>query len=212
MTVAAEVPPPDPQPPDPAGPGGDGPLLVVPWRDPEVERTGVGAHSPDVERHWLPLLGPTATVLLRRVVHGLLGSPGGYVVDRHDLAVAIGLGGAGGRNAPLPRALRRCMRYGVARRVKDRSGPGGAPAVAFRLMLPAAPAWGPSPVVPPGPEGPAGALDAQWRRAVTLALEVGPLVPDRASLERYLHQVGTHPSLAGPAARAVHDLRAQPFS
>ena len=41
-------------------------LGVLPWHDPSVEADGFDPRSPYVETFWLPLLGPSTTLLLRR--------------------------------------------------------------------------------------------------------------------------------------------------
>ncbi len=42
-------------------------ITVKPWVDPVVEAHGFSPRSPYVETCWLPVLGPTATWLYRRL-------------------------------------------------------------------------------------------------------------------------------------------------
>jgi hypothetical protein len=100
----------------------------VAWEDPVLERVGVPARSRYVEEFWLPVLGPSACLLLRRAAVLLAANPGGVCLPADELARALGLGGTGGRHAPFPRAIARCVRYGMARRPAPDS-------VAFRLWV-----------------------------------------------------------------------------
>jgi len=96
-------------------PGGPATLRVVPWDDPVVEAAGIDPRDPYVEWFWLPVLGPSATWLLRRLAHGLRTAPLGYSLPLDETARALGLGGAGGRHSPFRRAISRTTRYGLAR-------------------------------------------------------------------------------------------------
>jgi hypothetical protein len=103
-------------------------LRILPWSDPVVEEGGVDVLGPYVELFWLPVLGPSATWLLRRMVAGLRARPSGFHLDLEETARALGLGGVGGRRSPFRRALLRCTRYGVARHQ-------GHDALVVRLVL-----------------------------------------------------------------------------
>lgn len=91
-------------------------LRLVAWEDPVLERIGLAARSRYVEEFWLPVLGPSACLLLRRAADLLAAAPGGVTVPAEELARALGLGGVAGRHAPFPRAIARCVRFGMARR------------------------------------------------------------------------------------------------
>ena len=91
-------------------------LHVTAWPDPVVEGRGYPADSGFVEIFWLPLLGPAATCLFRRLNLLLEGSPGGTTVEMNDLGRKLGLGTAESRHAPLPRAISRLVRFGLAKR------------------------------------------------------------------------------------------------
>ena len=63
---------------------------------------------------WLPLLGPSATLVLRRFGR-TLGAPDHHrthSIGRAALAAGIGVGDGGGRNAPIMRTLNRLERFG----------------------------------------------------------------------------------------------------
>ena len=103
-------------------------LRIVAWEDPVLERIGLAARSRYVEEFWLPVLGPSACLLLRRAADLLASAPSGVTLPADELARALGLGGTGGRHAPFPRAIGRCVRYGMARRTEPDT-------VAFRRVV-----------------------------------------------------------------------------
>jgi hypothetical protein len=87
-------------------------LEVVPWIDPVVESVGFDPRSPYVETCWLPILGPTATWLYRRL--GSWVNESATVVDTTDLAVSLGLGEGLGRNSMLAKGVGRLAVFGAA--------------------------------------------------------------------------------------------------
>src|SRR5579875_2317088 len=89
-------------------------LTIRPWPDPVVESAGVDARSDYVEKFWLPLLGPSATWLVRRLAEGLEVNAGGYECSPAELAWSLGLG-RNGRSRTLLRTLRRGADFGVLR-------------------------------------------------------------------------------------------------
>ena len=96
-------------------------LEVTPWHDPVVEKNGYVIGDPYIEMFWLPVLGPTATWLLRRLATGLEHEPHGYTVALDDLARGIG------------RALQRCVMFGVSQQVPSPL----SNVIAVRTILPA---------------------------------------------------------------------------
>lgn len=93
------------------------PVEIIPWLDPLVDGLGYPVHDPYVETFWLPVLGPTATWLLRRLADGLSREPDGYRVDMVDLARCLGLSHSPGRHGPFARALHRCTMFGASQQV-----------------------------------------------------------------------------------------------
>ncbi len=89
-------------------------LVVRPWIDPVVESIGYEPASRYVELFWLGVLGPSATWLLRRMVDGFAAYPDGYELDLVETAAALGLSFTPGRHGPFPRALQRCVLFGMA--------------------------------------------------------------------------------------------------
>ena len=79
-------------------------IHIVPWKDALVEGHGYAIDDPYIEMFWLPILGPTATWLVRRLAGGLQHQPEGYTVDMTDLARGIGVNYTPGRHNPFARA------------------------------------------------------------------------------------------------------------
>ena len=92
-------------------------IHIVPWKDPLVEGHGYAIEDPYIEMFWLPILGPTATWLVRRLAGGLQHQPDGYTVDMMDLARGIGVNYTPGRHNPFARALSRCTMFGAAQQI-----------------------------------------------------------------------------------------------
>lgn len=92
-------------------------IQVVPWHDPVVESRGYNIADPYVEMFWLPVLGPTATWLARRLASGLSQHPEGYSVHLPDLARGIGVMYTEGKHNPFTRAIQRCVMFGVAQQI-----------------------------------------------------------------------------------------------
>lgn len=94
-------------------------LTVRRWVDPVVESVGQPAMSAYVERYWLPVIGPSCMVLLRKLALDLGEAPEvTYVVE--DLAASIGTPGNSPKGGPaLARTIDRLCRYRVAMFVGD---------------------------------------------------------------------------------------------
>ncbi len=176
-------------------------LTVVPLRDPAVEEIGYHPRSEYVELFWLPVIGPSATLLLRRLADGMDAGGGRFEVAPAELAASLGLGSGSG--AGLARAVGRCVRFGLAR-------PAGGAALAVRRLVAPLPrrqlmrlplslqarhrAW------EAGRQGTPPA-DAWRRRARLLALDLAQLGEERQAIERHLARWGIHPALAADATR-----------
>jgi hypothetical protein len=70
---------------------------------------------PYVERCWLPVIGPAATLCLRRLGAELDAHPSGTAIDLAILARDLGLRAHLNATAPLSRSLRRLSDFGLAR-------------------------------------------------------------------------------------------------
>ncbi|MFT7597244.1 MAG: hypothetical protein ACI8TP_000162 [Acidimicrobiales bacterium] len=91
-------------------------LQVKPWEDATLDQLGHDPRSLYVERYWVSILGPTATLLLRRLAAGLEIQPEGYDLDPVNWAFELGLGMRGGKNSPFWRAVDRTSRFNATHR------------------------------------------------------------------------------------------------
>jgi len=103
-------------------------LRVVPWRDATVESLGFAARSDYVEWFWLPVLGPSATWLLRRIDWGFDEFPQGYLLDAHVTAQALGIAARADAGTIFGRALSRLNGFGITHVASD--------SLAVRRILP----------------------------------------------------------------------------
>lgn len=91
-------------------------LHVRPWEDPTLEQLGHDPRSLYVERYWVSILGPSSTLLLRRLAMGLEIAPDGFEMEPLAWANELGLGMRGGKNSPFWRAIERCCRFNATTR------------------------------------------------------------------------------------------------
>lgn len=184
-------------------------LHVRPWPDPVIDEVGYDVRSPYVERFWLPVLGPTASWLIRRLVTRLDEAPDGFELDLALTATELGLGTRTGRHSPFLRSIDRCCRYGAAHLVDEetlrvrRKLP---PLTRLQLVrLPEAQqeahrTW----VEPPPPSLPP---DQVVERARGLALSLLELGEDGEAAERQLHTWRLHPAVAHDAVAWAQQRR-----
>jgi hypothetical protein len=186
----------------PTGPTtGTDTLHIVAWTDPVIDTLGHDPRSWYVEHFWLPVVGPTATWLLRRFVAGLDADPEGFDLDLDDTARGLGLGGREGRHSPFQRALSRCVAFKLAR-------PQGPGALAVRRRIPPLTLqrldrlplslqslhaeWSRS-------QDRGGGLDEARHRSRRLALKLLDIGADRHAVELQLARWRIHPALAHEA-------------
>ncbi|HRW36313.1 MAG TPA: hypothetical protein P5254_01345 [Aquihabitans sp.] len=178
-------------------------IRVTPWHDPVVEAVGYDPRSPYVERFWLALLGPSTTLLLRRIAAALEVEPDGFDLELDETAKAIGLGMRGGTNGPFLRAIARTGQFHLSR-------PDGPGALAVRTRIsglthhqlerlpPSLQAehrrW-----VGAAPEGPTA--EERRTRARRLALSLLELGEAPEAAEVQLHRWKVHPAMAHEAMR-----------
>jgi hypothetical protein len=89
-------------------------LAIRPWPDSVIDRIGHDPRSAYTERFWLPILGPSACWLLRRLATRLDREPDGFQLPVDETALALGLGVSRGRQAPLRRTIERCCQFRIA--------------------------------------------------------------------------------------------------
>lgn len=104
---------PEPQPLDPV-------MKVTWWRDALTEEHGFPMIGEYVEKFWLPVVGPSAMWLARKLVCLMPGSAGvDREVDMEALATSIGIQPGLYVNAPATKSIYRLIRFGMARREDD---------------------------------------------------------------------------------------------
>jgi hypothetical protein len=91
-------------------------LRVTAWIDPLLDETGFDARGEYVDIFWLPTIGPSATALLRHLAMWLAIAPDHCTFEMDELGRSLGLGTSESKHAPLPRAIARLVRFGLARR------------------------------------------------------------------------------------------------
>ena len=92
---------------------------IHPWPDPQVDERGHDPRSAYVERYWLGVIGPTATLVMRRFADEFDRQPDGFVIDLGHVASTMGLSFTKGQHSPFGRALQRCVMFGLAQPTHD---------------------------------------------------------------------------------------------
>jgi len=90
-------------------------LELEPFPDPVIDTLGYDPRSAYVERFWLPVLGPSTTLLLRLLIDKLESSPKGLCIDIAESARALGLGERQGRHGPFLRSIARAIDFDMVR-------------------------------------------------------------------------------------------------
>jgi hypothetical protein len=178
-------------------------LRISRWDDPVLEAVGHDPRSAYVERFWLALLGPSTTLLVRRIASELEAHPDGFDLALEETANALGLGVRGGLSGPFYRALARTGQFHITKA----NGPGEL-AARTKLQtltrhqvdrLPATlreehAAWVASANATPSAE-------ERRTRARRLALSLLQLGEPLEAAELQLHRWKFHPGLAHEALR-----------
>jgi hypothetical protein len=192
---------------DPSRLAGRETLPIRPWPDQVIDALGHDPRSPYVERFWLGILGPSTTLLLRRLAGGLEASPAGFELSLAETARALGIGGFNGKGSPFVRALTRCCTFDVAYLQGD-----GAFAVRRKLpplnrrqvsrldesLQAEHERWQLEQLEVP-------AVEQQRRRARRLALSLFELGEDVEAAERQLYRWRFHPAMAREATAWAWD-------
>ena len=186
-------------------------LRILPWLDPVADPHGVHPCSRYVELYWLGILGPSTTLLLRRLAYGLEIGSDGFDLDLAETARSLGLGERMGKNSPFRRALQRLCTFELART----HGPGG---LAVRTRIPPLPLrhlnrlpaslqvshhrWQAEQLLPE-PE-------QMRRRAHRLAIGMAMAGHQQNEIERRLGQWRFHPAIAFRAAADAVEAARRP--
>lgn len=177
-------------------------LRVEPWDDRIVDHLGHDPRSAYVEMFWLPILGPSTTLLLRRIATLLDQEPDGTEVELAGIARSLGLGTQGGKRSAFVRAIDRSTQFGLAQQL-------GPSRLAVRRKVP--PLTQRQVVRLPQPlQG----QHADWmhhhrprnesralQRARELALDLASSGIEEDDVERQLGKWGLHPAVAYAASR-----------
>lgn len=84
-------------------------------RDTTIDAVGYDARHGYVEQFWLPVLGPSAVLALRRLADWLDGHPVGVEVELVEFGSSLGIGTGTGRHTQVNRTLGRLIDFGIAR-------------------------------------------------------------------------------------------------
>jgi hypothetical protein len=92
---------------------------VMPWLDPEQDDNGHDPRSAYVETFWLPVVGPSTTLLLRRLADEFDAEPEGFEIEASVLSREIGLGARIDRRGAFARTLERCTKFHLLQQQGD---------------------------------------------------------------------------------------------
>ena len=106
-------------------------MTVRPWPDEVIDRVGHDPRSAYVEQFWLPLLGPSSVLLLRRLAAELEHHPTEVALPMEGTARSLGLGTKGGRTSTFGRTLDRCRQFQLLHLEED-----GSTLLARRMLPP----------------------------------------------------------------------------
>jgi hypothetical protein len=95
------------------------PISIEPLTDDVIDKVGYDPRSPYAELFWLPVIGPSSLLLLRRLADWLDHSPAGFPLAIRPAAAELGLGHNGGTNSPMVRTLGRLVIFQMADVVGD---------------------------------------------------------------------------------------------
>lgn len=90
-------------------------ISLVPWRDNVVEQTGYDLRHMYVEHFWLPVLGPTCLVMLRRAAEIFDTYPSGCELELTEFGAQLGIVYSGAPKNAVSRSIDRLVRFEFAR-------------------------------------------------------------------------------------------------
>ena len=176
---------------------------VMPWLDPEQDDAGHDPRSAYVETFWLPILGPSTTLLLRRLADEFDAEPTGFEIDVATLSREIGLGSRVDLRGSIARTIDRCTKFHLVQPHGDllyvrRRIPALAHRQVKRLSI-RLQALHHSWTIDPADDG--AERRTEMVRAAHLARTLLALGEATHDAERQLHQWHFHPSIAWHAVQ-----------
>lgn len=78
------------------------------------------ANDPYINTFWLPILGPTATLLLNHLMSSALCEYDEFVMDLAELSSTIGVGNREGNSSPIVKNLKRLCDFGLISKYQER--------------------------------------------------------------------------------------------
>jgi hypothetical protein len=188
-------------------------LAIRPWPDPVIDTLGHDPRSVYVERFWLPTLGPTSLLLLRRIAAGLDEHPDGIKIEVGELSQALGVGFRDGNSSPVIRSMDRLIQFDLACGEREagyavrRTVPPVNRRHVGRLPAPLQDehrAWAERALA----ESPVAMARKRARRLAFTLIEQGD---DLDHVERVLHDIGFHPTICRESATWAHDRHRQAY-
>jgi hypothetical protein len=188
-------------------------LAIRPWPDPVIDTLGHDPRSVYVERFWLPTLGPTSLLLLRRIASGFDEHPEGIELELGELSQALGVGRREGNSSPVVRSLDRLTQFDLACGEREvgyavrRSVPPVNRRHVGRLPLPLQDehrVWAERALAEP----PLAIARRRARRVAFTLLEQGD---DLDHVEHVLHDLGFHPTICRESASWAHGRHQDAF-
>lgn len=181
-------------------------LSIVPWPEPIIDTLGHDPRSLYVETFWLPILGPTALLLLRHLAARFDETPAGVELRVTETSQALGVGNREGSSSPILRTLARLEQFEMA--CSDPL----SPTIAVRRNLPPVTRRQLGRLAMPIQRQHARLAELRLgepphaearRRAHRLALVLHEQGDDDDQVERALASIGFHPAICHEAARWV---------
>lgn len=188
-------------------------LAIRPWPDPVIDTLGHDPRSVYVERFWLPTLGPTSLLLLRRIAAGFDEHPDGIELELGELSQALGVGRREGNSSPVVRSLDRLAQFDLACGEREvgyavrRSVPPVNRRHVGRLPMTLQDehrAWAERALAEP----PLAIARRRARRVAFTLLEQGD---DLDHVEHVLHDLGFHPTICRESASWAHGRHQDAF-
>ena len=90
-------------------------IAIKPLKDPIIDTLGYDSNDDYCKNFWLPILGPTAFLLLKHLIEKLEVNPEGYPMDTGRTSQNIGLRFRIGKHPPVRKSLERYCVLGLGK-------------------------------------------------------------------------------------------------